>query len=105
MNHHVKIPLSHFRALRPGAGTILPWSRSFSTRACAFWSSTQCNIAQIIASVRSNEVGHYSLPEYSNVLSLIERGTKSFSSFNITGWENELMNSNIDYIISNTAVS
>ena len=53
------------------------------------------SIAQIIASVRSNEVGHYSLPEYSNVLSLIERGTKSFSSFNITGWENELMNSSV----------
>jgi nucleoside-diphosphate-sugar epimerase len=50
-------------------------------------------IAQVVASVRSNEVGHYSLPEYSNVLSLKERGTKSFSSFNITGWEYELMNS------------
>ena len=60
-------------------------------------------IAQVVASVRSNEVGHYSLPEYSNVLSLKERGTKSFSSFNITGWENELMN--IDHIISNNAVS
>jgi hypothetical protein len=52
-------------------------------------------IAQVIASVRCNDVGHYSLPEYSNVLSLIERGTKSFSSFNITGWENELMNSSV----------
>jgi nucleoside-diphosphate-sugar epimerase len=59
-------------------------------------------IAQVVASVRSNEVGHYSLPEYSNVLSLKERGTKSLSSFNITGWENELMN--IDHIIpGNTA--
>jgi nucleoside-diphosphate-sugar epimerase len=50
-------------------------------------------IAQVIASVRCNDVGHYSLPEYSNVLSLKDRGTKSFSSFNITGWEKELMNS------------
>jgi len=50
-------------------------------------------IAQVVASVRSNRVGHYSLPEYSNVLSLKERGTQSFSSFNITGWEYELMNS------------
>jgi nucleoside-diphosphate-sugar epimerase len=62
-------------------------------------------IAQVVASVRSNEVGHYSLPEYSNVLSLKERGTKSFSSFNITGWENELMDSKIDDIVSNNAVS
>jgi nucleoside-diphosphate-sugar epimerase len=63
-------------------------------------------IAQVVLSVRSNEVGHYSLAEYSNVLSLQERGTKSFSSFNITGWENELMNSmNIDPIISRNAVS
>jgi dTDP-D-glucose 4,6-dehydratase len=60
-------------------------------------------IAQVVLSVRSNEVGHYSLPEYSNVLSLKERGTKRFSSFNITGWENELMN--IGHITSNTAVS
>jgi nucleoside-diphosphate-sugar epimerase len=60
-------------------------------------------IAQVVASVRSNEVGHYSLPEYSNVLSLKVRGTKSLSSFNLTGWENELMN--IDHIISNNAVS
>jgi nucleoside-diphosphate-sugar epimerase len=57
-------------------------------------------IAQVVASVRSNEVGHYSLPEYSNVLSLKLRGTKSLSCFNITGWENELMN--IDHIIPTT---
>jgi nucleoside-diphosphate-sugar epimerase len=63
-------------------------------------------IAQVVLCVRSNEVGHYSLPEYSNVLSLKERGTKRFTSFNITGWENELLNSlNIDHIISNNAVS
>jgi nucleoside-diphosphate-sugar epimerase len=49
-------------------------------------------ITQVVLSVRSNEVGHYSLPEYSNVLSLQKRGTASFSSFNITGWENEFMN-------------
>jgi nucleoside-diphosphate-sugar epimerase len=49
-------------------------------------------IAQVVALVRSNEVGHYSLPTYSNVLYLKERGTKSFSSFKIAGWENELMN-------------
>jgi nucleoside-diphosphate-sugar epimerase len=55
-------------------------------------------IAQVVALVRSNEVGHYSLPTYSNVLYLKERGTKSFGSFKITGWENELMN--IDRIVS-----
>ena len=60
-------------------------------------------IAQVIASVRSNEVGHYSLAEYSNVLYLKERGTKSFSSYNITGWESELMN--IDHITTNNTVS
>src|SRR5258708_23532006 len=49
-------------------------------------------IAQVVALVRSNEVGHYSLPTYSNVLYLKERGAKSFGSFKITGWENELMN-------------
>jgi dTDP-D-glucose 4,6-dehydratase len=55
-------------------------------------------IAQVLALVRSNEVGHYSLPTYSNVLYLKERGAKSFGSFKITGWENELMN--IDRIAS-----
>jgi nucleoside-diphosphate-sugar epimerase len=59
-------------------------------------------IAQVTALVRSNEVGHYSLPTYSNVLYLKERGTKSFGSFKITGWENELMN--IDRIVSANAV-
>jgi nucleoside-diphosphate-sugar epimerase len=55
-------------------------------------------ITQVVALVRSNEVGHYSLPTYSNVLYLKERGTKSFGYFKITGWENELMN--IDRIVS-----
>jgi nucleoside-diphosphate-sugar epimerase len=55
-------------------------------------------IAQVLALVRSNEVGHYSLPTYSNVLYLKERGAQSFGSFKITGWENELMN--IDHIAS-----
>jgi len=59
-------------------------------------------IAQVVALVRSNEVGHYSLPTYSNVLYLKERGAKSFGSFKITGWENELMS--IDRIVSAHAV-
>jgi nucleoside-diphosphate-sugar epimerase len=59
-------------------------------------------IAQVVALVRSNEVGHYSLPTYSNVLYLKECGAKSFGSFKITGWENELMN--IDRIVSAKAV-
>jgi nucleoside-diphosphate-sugar epimerase len=49
-------------------------------------------IAQVVALVRSNEVGHYSLPTYSNVLYLKTRGTQSFKNFKITGWEGELMN-------------
>jgi nucleoside-diphosphate-sugar epimerase len=57
-------------------------------------------IAQVLAIVRSNQVGHYSLPTYSNVLYLKERGAKSFGSFMITGWETELMN--IDHIESAT---
>ena len=59
-------------------------------------------IAQVVALVRSNEVGHYSLPTYSNVLYLKERGAKSFGSFKITGWENELMS--IDRLVSANAV-
>jgi hypothetical protein len=52
--------------------------------------------------VRSNAVGHYSLPTYSNVLYLKERGIKVFGNFKITGWESELMN--IDHIAyANTA--
>jgi nucleoside-diphosphate-sugar epimerase len=55
-------------------------------------------IAQVVALVRSNEVGHYSLPAYSNVLCLKDRGTRDFSCFKITGWESELMN--VDRITS-----
>jgi nucleoside-diphosphate-sugar epimerase len=55
-------------------------------------------IAQVLAIVRSNQVGHYSLPTYSNVLYLKERGAQSFGNFKITGWEDELMN--IDRIAS-----
>src|SRR5690348_12727512 len=49
-------------------------------------------IAQVVTLVRSNQVGHYSLPTYSNVLYLKECGTTIFRSFKITGWESELMN-------------
>lgn len=66
------------------------------------WTLEQ-GIAQVVAIVRSNEVGHYSLPTYSNLLFLKERGTQSFGTFKITGWENELMN--IDRIASTTRVS
>lgn len=51
----------------------------------------QRGIAQVIALVRSNEVGHHSLPIYSNVLYLKTQGTQSFRRFKITGWEDELM--------------
>jgi nucleoside-diphosphate-sugar epimerase len=60
-------------------------------------------IAQVVALVRSNRVGHHSLPTYSNVLYLKTRGTKNFGSFKITGWENELMN--IDQIAPANAAS
>ncbi|HZA01151.1 MAG TPA: NAD(P)-dependent oxidoreductase [Hyphomicrobiaceae bacterium] len=60
-------------------------------------------IAQVIRAVRSNEVGHYSLPPYSNVLSLKVLGTQRFGSFKITGWEHELMN--IAEIASSTSDS
>lgn len=51
-------------------------------------------ISQVVALVRSNEVGHYSLPTYSNVLYLKTHGTQEFKNFKITGWESELMNVN-----------
>jgi nucleoside-diphosphate-sugar epimerase len=60
-------------------------------------------IAQVIAHVCSNQVGHYSLPTYSNILYLREHGTKSLGTFKITGWENELMS--IDRLASGRAVS
>ncbi|WP_245320036.1 NAD(P)-dependent oxidoreductase [Bradyrhizobium sp. LMTR 3] len=53
-------------------------------------------IAQVLAIVRSNQVGDYALPTYSNVLYLKARGIKSFGIFKITGWEQELMN--IDHV-------
>jgi nucleoside-diphosphate-sugar epimerase len=59
-------------------------------------------IAQVIGLVRSNQVGHYSLPTYSNVLYLKERGAESFGSFKITGWEQEFMN--IDRLVSANSV-
>lgn len=49
-------------------------------------------ISQVIAVVRSNQVGHYSLPTYSNLLRLKECDPKSFANFQITGWENDFMN-------------
>jgi nucleoside-diphosphate-sugar epimerase len=55
-------------------------------------------IAQVVALVRSNEIGHYSAPTYSNVLYLKTRGTQCFRSYKITGWEGELMN--LDQIAS-----
>ena len=48
-------------------------------------------ISQVVRLVRSNEVGHYSLPTYSNFLYLKEHGATSFGIFKITGWEDELM--------------
>ncbi|MEO8320836.1 MAG: NAD(P)-dependent oxidoreductase, partial [Bradyrhizobium sp.] len=59
-------------------------------------------IAQVISIVRSNQVGHYSLPAYSNVLYLKECGVKSFGGFKITGWENEYMN--IDHLTASNGM-
>jgi nucleoside-diphosphate-sugar epimerase len=59
-------------------------------------------IAQVVGLVSSNQVGDYSLPTYSNVLYLKARGTKSFGSFKITGWEQELMN--IDRLVPPGAI-
>jgi nucleoside-diphosphate-sugar epimerase len=63
----------------------------------------QRGITQVIALVRSNQVGHYSLPTYSNVLCLKERGTQSFAHFKITGWESELMS--IDRVVTGTTMN
>jgi nucleoside-diphosphate-sugar epimerase len=49
-------------------------------------------IAQVVTLVRTNQVGDYSLPEYSNALYLKERGVQSFADFKIHGWETEMMN-------------
>lgn len=59
-------------------------------------------IEQVVELVRSNQVGDYSLPTYSNVLYLKARGTENFSVFKITGWEQEFMN--IDRITSPGAI-
>jgi nucleoside-diphosphate-sugar epimerase len=58
-------------------------------------------ISQVTELMRTNRIGHYSQPTYSNVLYLKECGLKSFGSFKITGWESELMN--IDRIKVNAA--
>ncbi|MDN4988581.1 MULTISPECIES: NAD(P)-dependent oxidoreductase [Bradyrhizobium] len=59
----------------------------------------ESGIAQVVSVVRSNQVGDYSLPTYSNVLYLKEHGTKSFCNFKITGWEQEFMSlDHIDHI-------
>ncbi len=55
-------------------------------------------ISQVVTLVRSNGVGHHSLPIYSNVLYLKTEGTQSFNRFKITGWENEFMN--LDQIVA-----
>ena len=55
------------------------------------WTVEQ-GISQVVAMVHSNQVGHYSLPTYSNVLRLKECDPKSFAAFQITGWEDEFMN-------------
>ena len=54
--------------------------------------SIEAGISQVIDVVRSNKVGHYAHPQYSNVLYLKEVGAGNFSQIKITGWENDLMN-------------
>jgi nucleoside-diphosphate-sugar epimerase len=51
----------------------------------------QRGIAQVVALVHSNGVGHHSLPIYSNVQYLKTQGTQNFKRFKISGWEDELM--------------
>jgi len=65
--------------------------------------SLERGIAQVIETVGSNRVGHYSQSAYSNVLFLKERGSEGFSHFKITGWENELMR--IDRITTTTTAN
>jgi nucleoside-diphosphate-sugar epimerase len=55
-------------------------------------------IAQVVALVSSNGVGHFSLPIYSNFLYLKSRGTECLKGFMITGWEHEFMN--LDQVIA-----
>ena len=49
-------------------------------------------IAQVVALLRANTIGHYSQPAYSNVLYLRQRGAKNFSPVKIHGWEEQFMN-------------
>ena len=65
--------------------------------------SIERGIAQVIETVRSNRVGHYSQSAYSNALYVKERGAESLSQFKITGWENELMS--IDHITAPPAAN
>jgi nucleoside-diphosphate-sugar epimerase len=84
-NYHVS-----FKKIRSRIGFTPSWS-------------LERGIAQVILRVRSNEVGHHSLPTYSNVLYLKSRGTQSFRAYKITGWENELME--VDRIASRKTAS
>jgi nucleoside-diphosphate-sugar epimerase len=54
--------------------------------------SIEAGISQVIDVVRSDRVGHYASPQYSNVLYLKALGAGNFSQTKITGWENDLMN-------------
>ncbi len=58
-------------------------------------------IAQVLALVRTNQIGDYAHPTYSNFLYLKACGTQSFGQFKISGWENELMS--IDRIVTKAA--
>jgi nucleoside-diphosphate-sugar epimerase len=60
-------------------------------------------IAQVNALVRTNQVGHYSLPAYSNLLYLKEHGTNCFANFKITGWENDMMS--IDRLVPGMTIN
>jgi nucleoside-diphosphate-sugar epimerase len=73
-NYHVS-----FAKIRTRLGFVPAWT-------------LERGIFQVLRLVRSNEVGHYSLPTYSNFLYLKEQGAGSFGLFKITGWENDLMN-------------
>ena len=65
--------------------------------------SLERGIAQILENVSAHLFGHYSQPAYSNALYLKENGSKSFSHFKITGWENEFMS--IDRITCTSATN
>lgn len=78
-----------FKKIRSQLGFVPAWS-------------LERGIAQVIETVGSNRVGHYSQAAYSNALYLKERGSKSFNHFKITGWENELMS--IDRIAATSTI-